>query len=87
MPRIELTELERMKLAKAGADSIPCTHGWQPIETAPKDGRSVLVADAKYKTIGINFWCNYENDWDRESDLVWPTHWMPLPEPPQDELK
>ena len=39
MPRsIELTELERRKLADAGRKSIACTNGWRPIETAPKDG-------------------------------------------------
>jgi hypothetical protein len=38
MPRIELTELERQKLAKAGADSISGQHGWRPIDTAPNDG-------------------------------------------------
>jgi len=38
MPRIELSELERQKLAKAGADSISCAHGWRPIDTAPDDG-------------------------------------------------
>jgi hypothetical protein len=42
MPRIELTELERQKLAKAGAESIKPA-GWQPIETAPRDGTLVLV--------------------------------------------
>jgi hypothetical protein len=60
--------------------------GWQPIETAPKDGTTIL-----------GFWCNGEmhtgsicngewipawehqnNNWDI------PTHWMPLPPPPNE---
>ena len=43
MSRIELTELERAKMAEAGRQSIACTNGWRPIETAPKDGTLVLV--------------------------------------------
>lgn len=57
---------------------------WQPIETAPKDGENILL--------GINlgylmyaqssFWLA-----DKWADWDWrkPTHWMPLPEPPEDE--
>jgi hypothetical protein len=52
MPRIELTEVERMKLAKAGADSIPCTHGWQPIETAPNDG-TPFIGIQTFKSIKL----------------------------------
>ena len=43
MSRIELTELERQKLAKAGADSISGQHEWRPIDTAPDDGTPILA--------------------------------------------
>jgi hypothetical protein len=49
MSRIELSELERQKLARAGRDSIPCQHGWRPIDTAPKDGSRFLVLCEGYK--------------------------------------
>jgi len=79
MPRIELTELERQKLARAGADSIPCQHGWRPIDTAPKDGRDVLLIDDNRVTIGWwsgSEWCQQ----DLYISLYNPTKWQPLPE-------
>ena len=42
MPRIELSELERQKLARAGGGGILRQHGWQPIETAPRIGDMLL---------------------------------------------
>ena len=47
MPRIDITEVERLALAKAGAQSTPCTHGWRPIETAPKDETILVYGNAK----------------------------------------
>lgn len=55
---------------------------WQPIETAPKDGRDILVMDGDWLTIG--WWSGEE--WCRQDlhlSLSNPTHWMPLPEPPK----
>jgi hypothetical protein len=71
---------------------------WQPIETAPKDGTPILVADAKSVEVGV--WQEETED-DTECGVVtipgfdagwwgseWqpggkqPTHWMPMPDPP-----
>ncbi len=64
---------------------------WQPIETAPRDGRRVLVWIADKTYTGPAFaklWFystdgrlgggaeGYNGDWNI-------THWMPLPPPPQ----
>lgn len=55
---------------------------WQPIETAPKDGRKVLTYqhDAGIRVAhcegGEWWWCSYEYTCE-------PSHWMPLPAPPQ----
>lgn len=77
---------------------------WQPIETAPKDGKKVLIV-----ANGVIYaaWWNseFENQWDEETSEyryvgAWtddavesfgyetvasyePTHWMPLPDPPE----
>ena len=60
--------------------------GWQPIETAPKDGTVVLLlgrsgrhADGffepkAYNGIGVWVWPYVHAE---------PTHWQPLPEPPK----
>ena len=74
---------------------------WKPIETAPKDGREILVfldGDGEdfsrsslrkavacwYGFTAVVFWKNggfSEFSWDRL--IHRPTHWMPLPPPPQ----
>lgn len=68
---------------------------WQLIETAPKDGRNILggeplfTSKAGYKLGGRIYICRgCENDWNgeqwiRESGFCQPTHWMPLPKPPE----
>ena len=83
MRRIELTDLERKKLAKAGAESIKPSL-WQPIETAPKDGTGLLVYSDE--RIISAMWSDGADDWVEvvhEYTFANPTHWMPLPEPPK----
>jgi hypothetical protein len=60
---------------------------WQPIETAPKDGSSILAIwrwgdnpDNGAETHMVVRWCGW---WDAQGfTQPEPTHWMPLPEPP-----
>jgi hypothetical protein len=68
---------------------------WQPIDTAPKDGSNVLVCIAGLTgSQGEAFW--YQGDEYASGWITWdganhtrtfyttpPTHWMPLPEPPE----
>lgn len=68
---------------------------WQPIDTGPKDGTSVIVAseggfvgEAKY---WAKYWENYGNWWwanchptdSYDGEIMYARHWMPLPEPPK----
>lgn len=71
---------------------------WQPIETAPKDGTLILGFSAQYRTpklsqdratifwdadnvlgAGVGWWGKLPNG----LVMTNPTHWMPLPNPPQ----
>lgn len=67
---------------------------WQPIETAPKDGTHFLaygpdeygnykrMAVMSYSTFG-RLYISHVVGCEYEEDLQHPTHWMPLPEPPE----
>jgi len=62
---------------------------WQPIETAPRDGKRFISTDDY--NIEIIRWYNgtwvvrrcsdpfYDEEWDENT----PTHWMPLPPAPK----
>lgn len=68
---------------------------WHPIETAPRDGTSILGYDPKHNQLGPIYVVRYEID-SYEYDPSWretggenyftmnPTHWMPLPDPPKE---
>ena len=60
---------------------------WQPIETAPKDGKRVLLHTEKpfWETIGARWVGSPHNVWiaDNGSYQRRATLWMPLPEPPK----
>jgi hypothetical protein len=64
---------------------------WQPIETAPRDGHDILITNRGHgMLVRIAFWdeaFGVGGRWStwpgRNPALYEPTHWMPLPEPPQ----
>lgn len=70
------------------ADSRPSAPApeWQPIETAPKDGRDVLLSEGR--TVWVDEWIINGPDscWmmcDQWEEPATPTHWTPLPAPPE----
>jgi hypothetical protein len=69
----------------------PVGEGWQPIETAPKDERYILVCGPEGVDVacwdshwGDGAWLRYQTaEYDNnDANVASPTHWMPLPEPP-----
>ena len=59
--------------------------GWQPIETAPKDGTHIILS-CKFLPndwrIKIGGWRFDKNNWQLFGGSWTPTHWMPLPAAP-----
>lgn len=64
---------------------------WQPIETAPKDGTKVMlyVGDCLEWITAPWYWDTRDGLWKNtigqymETPFI--THWMPLPQPPNEE--
>ena len=62
---------------------------WQPIETAPKDGTSILVYGPDIRQPFYMDVCAWPPNWEGKWPVAYmayaagePTHWMPLPQPP-----
>lgn len=63
--------------------------GWQPIETAPRDGEVILACNSGKAQRGMVFF-NSLGEWELINGLTnypmgigfYPTHWMPLPTAP-----
>jgi hypothetical protein len=61
--------------------------GWQPIETAPRDGAPILgYADCSFAVVewykAGGYWSLSEAGSYAEDSEWHPTHWTPLPKPP-----
>lgn len=58
---------------------------WRPIETAPKDGTLVIIYDPRSHrayACGFEFGIWQTGVWDSRGPVS-PTHWLPLPPPPE----
>lgn len=67
---------------------------WRDIETAPKDGTAILASGLNHgkgpsRHYSVVEWMDFgcESGWYPDEDsspLIYLTHWMPLPQPPED---
>ena len=80
------------RLARAAIAVVREREGWQPIETAPKDGTEVLLAgvcvkpsiDAGLPTVVKAHWTAFNGGgWVWHGAASHFTHWRPLPAPPE----
>src|SRR6185369_14959711 len=83
------------------ASRVRAERGWRSMDSAPKDGTIVLLgAVGKPTVIGHweietgevliaadkPYWHPFDHSrWDYESEWFEPTHWQPLPPPPETE--
>jgi len=73
-------------LADRASRALPSTalaarpeEGWQPIETALKDGSDLVCLAPEYNGHVILFWWAEHGSWfDHDGDRYNPTHWHPL---------
>ena len=91
-------EIDELRTAVKSLAKDTEERGWQPIDTAPKDGTAVLVSPGTWSGRSASI-AKWESDkyakkprpyWGRDDDLGRvtisrehpPTHWMHLPPPP-----
>lgn len=81
----ELAAADLAKFLGEMAEALePWRQTWQPIETAPKDGTLVLVADDDGPEWSMPAqWCRSLWVNTARGIVPDPTHWMPIPSPPE----
>ena len=57
--------------------------GWQPIETVPKDGTDLLLYSPRWGMM-VGLWAGAWVQEEGGPSYRGITHWMPLPDPPQE---
>lgn len=78
LSREAANEIERLRRAS------PPLQGWMPIESAPKDGTSIIIALTD-DTVSEAYW--HRRGWVVHGEFLsdQQTHWQPLPTPPAKE--
>ena len=85
---VPMRELRTLLGVLSGAGGLGMFPKWQPISTAPKDGTRILIFEAGPGTAGtvrVSCWRNdtIPTGWTGSEHP--PSHWLPLPLPPNKE--
>lgn len=80
----------RAEVAQLKASPASPPRAWHPIETAPKQAKMIIVAARTIRSEPLQtmfaYWNQQHEGWYRlyahEATRIYPTHWMPLPDPP-----
>jgi len=74
------------KVYAAALAAAPPVDGWQPMETAPRDGGDILLTyGGDDCTVARPNGDGSFDDGDFRDHMSGFTHWMPLPQPPNNE--
>ena len=71
------------KTAREAAAALEAARedAWQPIETAPRAELEDIIASDGQAVFAVQW---FDGQWVNSfSDIVHPTHWRPLPDPPR----
>ena len=82
---MQAIKIEKMQ---AEIDALKVAQTWQPIESAPRDARLVLLRVAhgsEWAGVHAAHWSASKHAWMYAPDYAVPrpTHWMPLPPAPE----
>jgi hypothetical protein len=80
-----ITYAEHQRLLAEAWNALPRRDEWQPIETAPKDGTTILIfVSGECETVCWDggWFLGWFDTWDDPVMAHYPTHWMPMPKPP-----
>jgi hypothetical protein len=57
---------------------------WNKIHSAPKDGSEIIAFwwEGEWPCVAIVHWNAGDHGWFEDEFDVYPTHWMPVPPPP-----
>lgn len=77
-------EFVALRTLLALASQPPTDGGWEPIETAPKDGTEVMGYLPVAKKARVVVWRLHWDQWQTVPgyNAAKPTHWRPIPVPP-----
>ena len=88
-----LVELDAARAALESAGQVR-GDGWLPIESAPKDGTTIIVfrpnANNKYiLRVSADRWLEIDGRgvWAKSNASTQPTHWQPLPVSPDEGMR